>query len=644
MEKPNKRNRIIIIGNGFDLAHGLKTSYRNFIDWLWDKKVEEINEVKKRIKRFKFKSPIVDKDNLFIVEVGERNELISADELKRWITYKNGLLETLEKKRNELKDPKWSDIEDVYYDCLLKCNDHFGIEKEEKNYEELSIIKLNREFRVLRAKLLEYLQSVYDSADKDRPEFIKLTHRMKNIFEAKDNNGYEIEKTVFISFNYTPTLESNGYSDSSKTKKGNAEIIYIHGNLKDKDSIIFGYGDELDSNSLNIQENKDNAFLEFNKAVLYARSGEYQRIVPYIYGSNDYEVYILGHSCANSDRALLNEIFDNEHCKLIKYYYYSGSPGIEVNFKEQISNLYRIFGENHRGFRAIFCPLHESERIPQISDIENFIVDEKSSTSTNTVIEILGVQFVKVKGGCLDDGTKIEDFWIGKYPVTELQWKNIIGESIGNSKGDDFPVVGVKYDECLKFIGELASQSGRAVSLPTKEQWMFAARGGIKSKGYIYAGSNDMNEVGWYNKNSRNYLHPVGKKKPNELGIYDMSGNVWEYTKNITGITGHTSLLTQISEIMNNKNNTSEFVYAKDILNDENNILYQLIDNEENENKIKNKMNQMTEMLWLPYGHASNLVYGGGYLSISSHCRTNSKKSIERPDVHVGFRVVINQG
>ena len=314
----NPRNRIIIIGNGFDLAHGLKTSYRNFIDWLWDMKVEEINEVKKEIKS---KSRIVDKDNLFIVAVGERNEFNSADELKRWITYKNGLLETLEKKRSELKDPKWSDIEDVYYDCLLKCNNHFGTEKEEKKYEELSIIKLNREFRVLRAKLLEYLQFVSDSIDKDRPEFVKLTHRMKRIFNATDNNGNEIEKIVFINFNYTPTLESKGYEYSVETNNGDAEIIYVHGNLNDKDSIIFGYGDELDSNSLNIQENKDNAFLEFNKAVLYARSGEYQRIVPYIYGGNDYEVYILGHSCANSDRALLNEIFDNEHCKLIKYYY-----------------------------------------------------------------------------------------------------------------------------------------------------------------------------------------------------------------------------------------------------------------------------------------------------------------------------------
>ena len=370
--------------------------------------------------------------------------------------------------------------------------------------------------------------------------------------------------------------------------------------------------------------------MEFNKAVLYARSGEYQRIVPYIYGNNDYEVYILGHSCANSDRALLNEIFDNEHCKLIKYYYYSGSPGIEVNFKEQISNLYRIFGNNHRDFRAIFCPLHKSERIPQIGDIENFIVDEETSASTNTVIEILGVQFVKVKGGCLDDGTRIEDFWIGKYPVTELQWKNIIGESVDDEKGDDFPVVGVKYDECLKFVGELASQSGRAVSLPSKDQWMFAARGGIMSKGYDYAGSNEIDEVGWYNGNSNYHLHPVGKKKPNELGIYDMSGNVWEYTKTVTRSSFNKNginliKLEELEEITENK--TNEVVYAKDVLS----------------GKMPRMNFEEAVIKTFKSRFLSNVVCGGGYLSINSHCRTNSKKSIERPDVHVGFRVVINQ-
>ena len=201
---------------------------------------------------------LIDEDALFVVKEG-KTHFDNAIELKNWIVFENGLLETLEKKRTELEDPKWSDIEDVYYDSLLKCNERYNAEKQEKPHGDLSIIKLNREFRVLRAKLLEYLQFAYDSCDKNKPEFIKLIERMKSIFNAKDAYEKQIEKILFINFNYTNTLEL--YIDSDVADANKEEIVYIHGNLEDKNSIIFGYGDELDSNSLNIQENKDNAFL-----------------------------------------------------------------------------------------------------------------------------------------------------------------------------------------------------------------------------------------------------------------------------------------------------------------------------------------------------------------------------------------------
>ena len=265
--------------------------------------------------------------------------------------------------------------------------------------------------------------------------------------------------------------------------------------------------------------------------------------------------------------------------------------------------------------------MYKSERIPQIGDVENFIVDDGPSASANTVIEILGVQFVKVIGGCLHDGTKIEDFWIGKYPVTELQWKNIIGESIGNSKGENFPVAGVSYNQCLSFVREMASQSGRAVSLPSKDQWIFAAHGGIMSKGYEYAGSNDIDEVGWYYSNSGYQLHPVGEKMPNELGIYDMSGNVWEYTNTFTVDSITYGELEEITE-----NKTNDVIYAKDVLG----------------GKMNRRNYEESLIRKLKNRYLSNVVCGGGYLSAKSHCRIISKKSIERPDVHVGFRLVIN--
>lgn len=535
MENKNPRNRIIIIGNGFDLAHGIKTSYRNFIDWLWDKKVKEINdklEVEEKdfnkkmeggwqINISKAKDRILmDEDALFVVKEG-KTHFDNAIELKNWIVYENGLLETLEKKRTELEDPKWSDIEDVYYDSLLKCNERYNAEKQEKPHGDLSIIKLNREFRVLRAKLLEYLQFAYDSCDKNKPEFIKLIERMKSIFNAKDADEKQIEKILFINFNYTNTLEL--YIDSDVANANKEEIVYIHGNLEDKNSIIFGYGDELDSNSLNIQENKDNAFLEYNKAVLYARSGEYQRIVPFIYGDNNFEVYIIGHSCANSDRALLNEILDNENCKLIKCVYYSGPPGIEENFKEQICNLYRIFGDNHRNFRKVFCPLIASERIPQILDVEN---EKKSGSDTykssSEEVEILGIQFVKIKIKEGDKKAKMHDFWIGKYPITQLQWKTIMGYNPSNFDGDDLPVEFISYIDCVRFLLSLKSQTGRDFSLPTIEQWRYAAQ----------THDDSIDSFAWYNNNSNNTTHPVGKKESNDIGVFDMYGNVWEFVIN----------------------------------------------------------------------------------------------------------------
>jgi hypothetical protein len=604
-----KRNRIVILGNGFDLAHGFKTSYSSFIDWLWDKKVDEINNNKHQ----------VDIDNLFIVSEGKRGKFVNANELKKWIIYQNGLLEALEKKRNELKDPKWSDIEDVYYESLLKCHENYNTEKENKTNEELSINKLNRDFRVLRTKLIEYLKFAYDSVDKESLEFKNLVIRMKTIFNELDANNEEIGKILFICFNYTNTLKLYGYSVlENSISNSNTEIAYIHGSLSDDNSVIFGYGDDLDSYSMNVQENKDNAFLEFNKAVLYARSGEYQRISSFIYGEDDYEVYILGHSCANSDRALLNELFTNDHCKYIKYYYFDGGQGKEANFREQISNLYRIFGNNHRKFRSIFCPLNRSERIPQIRDIENYVVDEGTTVST-TIIEILGIQFVKVQGSVLPDGTRVDDFLIGRFPVTELQWKNVIGKRPIKHKinGDDFPIVGVNLFECLDFIREFSSQTGRKAFLPRLVQWRYAAQGGNVSKNYTFAGSNTLDEVGWYKQNSGNQLHPVGKKKPNELGIYDMSGNVWEY---LAEFPEDDSINNSYKKISFNERAVSvldNYTFDLDAVKD---AVTPFVCN-----VLDNKV----------------LVAGGGYLSPSKHCKTTYTEKKEMANDSIGFRIVI---
>ena len=163
---------------------------------------------------------------------------------------------------------------------------------------------------------------------------------------------------------------------------------------------------------------------------------------------------------------------------------------------------------------------------------------EKYTNIIFPVIQNLIANMVYVEGGTFTMGDKdnkpkhkvtISSFAIGKYEVTQKEWETVMGYNPSYFKGDNKPVEGVSWEDCQTFINELNNITGAKFRLPTEAEWEFSARGGNHSKGYKFSGSDDLNKVAWNVRNSSNTTHDIGTKSSNELGLYDMSGNVTEW-------------------------------------------------------------------------------------------------------------------
>ncbi len=343
-------NKLFIIGNGFDLAHGLKTRYSDFFLWYFNKCISLINLENKSFYN----------DNLINISLKshEIKEFTSLESINKYLKsdnitlkFKNNFFETIFRKFTDLK---WVNIEYEYYLKLIEVYDLNEKYKGTNIYNlEQRLKELNNCFNYIKEQIIEYLNTIEVNSSIYN-EQIEL-HLKNEIFDPK------IERNLFLVFNYTETIEL--YLNELNVQ--NYQIIYIHGKLNDKENpIIFGYGDEMDEYYNKIERLNINDFLTNIKSFNYFKTSNYRNLFLFL-NLGYFNVNIMGHSCGISDRILLNGIFTNQMCNLIKIFYHKINDN-DNDFFEKTQEISRHFkAEEKNRMRNIIIPFTKSFPLTQ---------------------------------------------------------------------------------------------------------------------------------------------------------------------------------------------------------------------------------------------------------------------------------------
>ena len=408
-------NRIILVGNGFDLAHNLRTSYKNFIEWYWNGYGEKlINSTDKYENSIFVNANITTSRHYsswesYYEKRGCKSILEFTKALKNDTSifrYNSKFFESINK---SIESKGWVDIENEYYKHLLNnsskprlVNDELeSLKKLLVDYllvtvkgtelidgmkalmeapfrpEEIAIAQREKwkSFVVERVNLntcqWEYILNNYgrdindymlidlfEYAEKHNKDFTNIINGDKTTESIPDSLLLP-DRILLLNFNYTTVADK--YLPDAEC----FSTIHIHGELTAPNSIIFGYGDEKDKDYNNIIDKNDNECLRHMKQPHYSESDNYRRMLAFV-ESAPYQVYIMGHSCGNSDRTLLNTLFEHPNCVSIKPFYYEDKESGKDNYLDIVQNISRNFTDakkmRDRVVNKMYCqPLPQME-------------------------------------------------------------------------------------------------------------------------------------------------------------------------------------------------------------------------------------------------------------------------------------------